>query len=186
MPLINMTEDIPYKNLYIYSIEGRVKPDFKIFGSDFIGNWEEDNYSFLFFKNPSYGKIEMLLDNQPYLILIDKYEMSYDEWQGKSSFPLNIGRFNIISPWNTSCDTERKTKIIIDPGVVFGTGTHPTTHDCIEALELAFDGEQIKTVVDLGTGTGLLSIVAAYLGDCKIVAVDINYLSAETAKKIFY
>ena len=156
-----MTENNPYKHLYVYSLEGRVKPDFKIFGSDYIGNWEEDNFSFLFFKSSSYRKIEMLLDIQPGLTLIDKYEMTYDEWQGKTSFPLNIGRFSITLPWDTYSNPENKINIIIDPGVVFGTGAHPTTHDCIEALELAFFGEQIETVVDLGTGTGLLSIIAA-------------------------
>ncbi|MFH2047617.1 MAG: 50S ribosomal protein L11 methyltransferase [Pseudomonadota bacterium] len=178
-----MTADNPYKQLYVYSIEGRVKPDFEVFGSDFIGNWEEDNFSFLFFKSSSYGNIEMLLDAQPDLILIDKYEMTYDEWQGKTSFPLNIGRFNITSPWGTNSNTENKINIMIDPGVVFGSGTHPTTHDCIEALEVAFAKEQIETVLDLGTGTGLLSIIAACLGGNKVIAVDINYLSAGTARK---
>ncbi len=183
MQFCNITADIPYKYLYIYSIEGRIKPDLEIFGSDFIGNWEEDNFSFLFFKNPSYEKIEMLLDTQPGLILIDKHEMTYDRWQGKTFSPVNIGRFSITTPWDRHCNPDRKVNIIIDPGVVFGAGTHPTTHDCIEALELAFAEFSIETVIDLGTGTGLLSIVAAYLGSQRTIAVDINYLSADTAKK---
>lgn len=178
-----MTTDINYENLYIYSIEGRVKPDFKIFGSDFIGNWEEENFSFLFFKSSSYEKIEMLLNTQPGLTLVDKYEMAYDEWQGKTHFPLNIGRFSITSPRDKCCKLNNRINIIIDPGVVFGTGTHPTTHDCIEAIESAFAEQQIETVIDLGTGTGLLSIVAASLGGNKVIAVDVNYISAETAKK---
>ncbi|MBU3950160.1 MAG: 50S ribosomal protein L11 methyltransferase [Proteobacteria bacterium] len=182
MRLNNITADNPYKYLYIYSIEGRVKHDSEIFDSDFIGNWEEDNFSFLFFKHSSYAKIEMLLDTQPGLALIDKFEMTYEEWQGKMSSPLNIGQFSITTPWETYCSLESKINIIIDPGVVFGTGAHPTTHDCIEALESAFSGEQIDTVIDLGTGTGLLSIVAAYLGSNKVLAVDINYLSVATAR----
>lgn len=178
-----MTADNPYKQLYVYSIEGRVKPDIKIFGSDFIGNWEEDNFSFLFFKSSSCGKIEMLLDAQPDLTLIDKYEMTYDQWQDKTSFPMNIGRFSITTPWDANSNTENKINIMIDPGVVFGSGTHPTTHDCIKALELVFAKEQIETVLDLGTGTGLLSIIAARLGGNKVIAVDINFLSAGTARK---
>ena len=72
---------------------------------------------------------------------------------------------------------------MLDPGLVFGTGTHPTTRDCLEALETAACSKQIKTVLDLGTGTGLLSLVAARLGSKRVVAVDLNLLAARTAAR---
>ena len=45
--------DSPYKDLYIYYLQGRLKPDKKIFDNNFIGNWQEDEFSFLFFSKPS-------------------------------------------------------------------------------------------------------------------------------------
>lgn len=183
---MDMAADTPYKDLYIYYLEGRINPDHGIFGAEFIGNWEEDNFSFLFFKTPSREKIDEILLTHPGLTLIDNYQMTYDEWQGEMPFPLNIGRFVITTPWALSDNIDKGIKIILDPSVVFGTGTHPTTHDCIEALEMAFSNEDIESAVDLGTGTGVLAIAAAYLGAKKILAADINYLAVNTAQRNFF
>ena len=182
---MDMIADNPYKDLYIYYLAGRINSDNGIFGSEFIGNWQEDDFSFLFFKTPSGKKIEEILSAHPGLTLIDNYQMTYEEWQGEMPFPLNIGRFVITTPWELSDNTGKGIKIILDPGVVFGTGTHPTTHDCIEALEIAFSNENIELAVDLGTGTGVLSIASAYLGAKKILAADINYLAVSTAGRNF-
>ena len=73
--------------------------------------------------------------------------------------------------------------ILLDPGVVFGTGTHSTTHDCLEALEIVFREESPMSALDLGTGTGLLALAAARLGCTRTLAVDINFLAAKTAEK---
>lgn len=175
--------DIPYKDLYIYYLEGHIKPGCNFFGSEFIGNWQEDGFSFLFFNSPAQDKIKKLLGTQPGLTLIDDYRMTYEEWHGKMPFSLRIGRFIITPPWEPRDIPQNGFRIILDSGVVFGTGTHPTTRDCMEALELAFDSAQIESVMDLGTGTGLLSIAAACLGSRKNLAVDINYLAAATAGK---
>ncbi len=67
--------------------------------------------------------------------------------------------------------------------MVFGTGTHATTRDCLEALELAFNSHHIESVLDLGTGTGLLALAAARLGCKYILAVDINLLAARTTQR---
>jgi ribosomal protein L11 methyltransferase len=70
--------------------------------------------------------------------------------------------------------------------VVFGTGTHPTTCDCLEALEMATAAKMPETVLDLGTGTGLLALAAAQLGCKNIIAVDLNLLAAKTALNNVY
>jgi ribosomal protein L11 methyltransferase len=67
--------------------------------------------------------------------------------------------------------------------LVFGTGTHPTTRDCLAALELACSRGASARVLDLGTGTGLLALAAARLGCSKILAVDSNLLAAQTAER---
>jgi ribosomal protein L11 methyltransferase len=51
----------PYNDLYIYYLAGRLKADKYLFGDNFIGNWEEDNFSFLFFSSPASNDVEKLL-----------------------------------------------------------------------------------------------------------------------------
>jgi ribosomal protein L11 methyltransferase len=73
--------------------------------------------------------------------------------------------------------------IVLDPGVVFGSGTHPTTRDCLKALDFLLYEERIESAIDLGTGSGLLALGAARLGVDKIIAIDNNPLSVITARK---
>ena len=65
-------------------------------------------------------------------------------------------------------------EIEINPGWSFGKGNHPTTKLCIKALENLFKNEQIESVLDVGCGSGVLSISAAALGAKQITAVDID------------
>jgi ribosomal protein L11 methyltransferase len=177
--------DTPYKDLYIYYLQGRLKPDKKIFGNNFIGNWQEDDFSFLFFSNPSHDEVEKILTSHPELTLVDEFHMTYDQWQGGEITPFEVGRFRIVPFWQkqfkkiNSCPDQ--LSIILDPGVVFGAGTHTTTQDCLNALELVFSREKIESVLDLGTGTGLLALAASRLGCKNILAVDFNFLAASTA-----
>lgn len=183
--------NIPYNDLYIYYLKGHLAPDSKIFHKDFIGNWEEDEFSFLFFSRPSKKKVENLLNAQPHLTLLDNYHMTYDNWHGETLAPFKAGRFFIMHPWDkirdnpdTGSDTgSAEFNITLDPGVVFGTGTHATTYNCLEALELAFSSSKVQSALDLGTGSGVLAIAAARLGCKKILAVDRNLLAARTAEK---
>jgi ribosomal protein L11 methyltransferase len=197
MPKVTMRGSItnPYGWLYIYYLEGCLQKGSTPFGDEFIGNWEEDGQSFLFFSQPSRQKIRDLLKNQPQLKLQDEYRMSYEEWHGGAVEPLRIGHIQVSPPWatfqNQSTDMidapadgrGEVVDILLDPGVVFGNGTHPTTHHCIEALEILYSMDRPEKVIDLGTGTGLLAVVAAKLGNARAVAVDLNLLAVQTAKK---
>ncbi|MCP4350360.1 MAG: methyltransferase [Desulfobacterales bacterium] len=185
-----MTRDCsPLNDLYIYYIQGDAEHYTETAWDDFIGNWKEDNFSFLFFSRPSHDKVEKLLKLRPELILLDHYHMTYEEWQGGKVEPFKIGSFFISPPWNTQeaedkrAGSDSEFHIVLDPGVVFGTGTHPTTRDCLELLEQVCSEENIETVLDLGTGTGLLAIAAASMGCPRTVAVDYNFLAAKTARK---
>lgn len=72
-------------------------------------------------------------------------------------------------------------KILLDPGLAFGTGNHPTTALCLEWL----DGEDLvgKTVLDYGCGSGILAIAAAKLGASAIVATDIDPQALEATQE---
>lgn len=173
------------KDLHIYYLKGHLPPKNETFDSSFIGNWQEEGHTFLFFSRPAKHQIENLLKSQPDLTFLDKYHMSYDQWHGEETGSRVIGNFFIAPPWENpfkNIDPPLdKLCILLDPGVVFGTGTHPTTRDCLEALEIVFKRKKIESLIDLGTGTGLLALAAARLGCKKILAVDLNYLAVKTA-----
>jgi ribosomal protein L11 methyltransferase len=173
----------PYRDLWIYYLKGRVGGDPLREDEDFIGNWEEEADSFLFFKQPADARVQALLDQQPHLRLQDRYEMSYEQWQGGAMAPLSAGRLRVVPPWHPEAATPQADDILLDPGVVFGTGTHPTTHDCLAAMQLAFSAAPVADVLDLGTGTGLLALAAARLGARRVLAVDLNRLAVQTARR---
>ena len=86
--------------------------------------------------------------------------------------PMEIGeRLLVIPQWETA-DTKGRVPLILDPGLTFGTGSHATTRLCLTALEKAVRGGE--KVLDLGCGSGILSIAALKLGAASAVAVDID------------
>ncbi len=173
----------PYNKLFIYYFQGRLLSKFDVFGESFIGNWEEGDTSFLFFSESADDRINELLAAQPQLTLEDRFCMSYDEWHGEPVNPFQAGRFLIMPPWRMADTKAEDIPIILDPGVVFGAGTHPTTRDCLEAIENLCDTQKVTSSLDLGTGTGLLAIAAARLGCPQNVAIDNNFLATKTARK---
>jgi ribosomal protein L11 methyltransferase len=174
----------PYNDLYIYQLSGRLTSQKEIHPQCFIGNWQEADCSFLFFSDPAPEEIKKLLRREPHLTCVDNYHMSYEQWQGAILTSFDQGCFRVIPPWERDAPGRHAQQpIILDPGLVFGTGTHPTTRDCLKAVELAVREKTPEVVLDLGTGTGLLSLATARLG-CKInLAVDLNLLAAKTAAK---
>lgn len=173
----------PYDKLFIYYFQGQLRKKSQEFGGTFIGNWEEEDTSFLFFSEPAKDQIDQLLIDQPQLTLEDEFCMPYDQWHGEPVGPFRSGRFLIMPPWETSAPDPADVPILLDPGVVFGAGSHPTTRDCLEAIEILCDTENVNSSLDLGTGTGLLAIAAARSGCGNNLAVDNNFLAAETARK---
>lgn len=96
--------------------------------------------------------------------------------------PVPVGRKILIKPlWETLQKTERNVIIELDPGMAFGTGTHETTRMCLELLE-KYVGPQ-KRVLDVGCGSGILSIGAAKLGAAETFAVDIDANAVRIAKE---
>lgn len=86
--------------------------------------------------------------------------------------PLEIGeRLLVIPQWETA-ELNGRVPLILDPGLTFGTGSHATTRLCLTALEKAVQGGE--RVLDLGCGSGILSIAALRLGAAAARAVDID------------
>lgn len=100
--------------------------------------------------------------------------------------PIPIGRRLIVVPaWLESPDPDR-IAIRLEPGMAFGTGTHPTTQLCLEIIEeqvLRRASSTPSAVVDLGCGSGILSIAAAKLGASPVLGVDIDPQAIKAARE---
>ena len=107
--------------------------------------------------------------------------VAQEDWQNgwrKYYHPLEIGRRLAVVPSWQEYDTDR-VKLLLDPGLAFGTGGHETTSLCLEALdELTAGGER---VLDIGTGSGILAIAALKLGAACAEGVDIDPVAVRTA-----
>ena len=94
--------------------------------------------------------------------------------------PVRIGKRLLIRPLWTQVDLQPDDiEIALDPGMAFGTGTHPTTQLCLEALEDLIVPS--ANVLDLGCGSGILAIAAAKLGALHVLALDIDTVAVEAA-----
>lgn len=112
-------------------------------------------------------------------------EVNEEEWATawkKYYNPVKISeRFTIVPTWETYERVSTDELIIeLDPGMAFGTGTHPTTVMCIQALEKCVQSGD--TVIDVGTGSGILSIAAAMLGAKSVRALDLDQVAVDSAK----
>ncbi len=93
---------------------------------------------------------------------------------------MPIGKKLLIRPlWEKEYDTDDRIVLNIEPGLAFGTGSHPTTKLCLETLEKYID--ENSTVLDIGCGSGILSIAALLLGAKSAFGVDIDKLAVKTA-----
>ncbi len=98
--------------------------------------------------------------------------------------PVRIGRRLLIRPLWTPVDLQPgDVEIALDPGMAFGTGTHPTTQLCLEALEDLLDSMPGAKVLDLGCGSGILAIAAAKLGAAQVLALDIDPVAVEATRQ---
>ena len=94
--------------------------------------------------------------------------------------PLRVGRHLVVTPpWETPALEDGDRVLTIDPGMAFGTGSHPTTQLCLAALEDYVQPGQ--RVADIGAGSGILAIAAAKLGASEVVATDTDPLAVRIA-----
>lgn len=94
--------------------------------------------------------------------------------------PIRSGAFLVRPSWSEAVAGDA-VELVLDPGMAFGTGLHPTTQQCLEALStLPLEG---KSLLDVGTGSGILAIAAAKRGASPVVAVDTDTLAVDAARE---
>ena len=115
---------------------------------------------------------------------IVKREVDGDDWieiWRKHYRPMDMGKVVICPNWIDYQAKEGQTVVKIESNMAFGTGEHETTSSCIDFLCEYITGSE--TVLDVGTGSGILGITAVKLGAKKAVMTDIDIVAVETAKR---
>ena len=115
-------------------------------------------------EHPEYGRLLLTMENMEDADWENNWKQFYK--------PMEIGeRLLVVPEWEEAGDDER-VKLILNPGLTFGTGSHATTRLCLTALEKHICGGE--KVLDLGCGSGILSIAALLLGAKDAFACDID------------
>ena len=118
------------------------------------------------------------IDNEINCVLVDDADWN-ENWK-KYFKAFEIGEKLAVCPsWESYENKDNRTVISLDPGAAFGTGSHATTSLCLEILESKVTSD--TTVLDIGTGSGILAIAADLLGASSAIGVDIDAQSVKTA-----
>ncbi len=127
-------------------------------------------------QNPSsdLGSLEVSLQN----LQEEDWEESWKQYYQ----PISIGEKLLIVPqWLSPENPEHRIPVVLDPGMIFGTGAHASTQMCLRALEQTIHGGE--RVIDLGSGSGILSIATLLLGAQEATGVDIDPKAEDIARE---
>lgn len=135
------------------------------------------------------GGIESLREETPEVdfgkLTFENESIREEDWETawkKYYHPVRIGEHIVVCPCWEECElAPEDVKVILDPGMAFGTGTHETTRLCMAFLEKYITPD--TTMLDIGTGSGILAITALLLGTKSAVGVDIDQLSVKIAQE---
>ncbi|MDR1546832.1 MAG: 50S ribosomal protein L11 methyltransferase [Deltaproteobacteria bacterium] len=170
----------------------------------------EADFAFLFFVQEV--DLSPFLAAQPLLELRTVHRLRYDQWQdGLEGRPLKVGPLTVRPclravevpagqdelggrpperrPQRAARRDEPLDELLIDPGLAFGYGGHPTTKTCLEFLLRLYrpgplpTGPPPATALDLGCGTGILALAAVRLGAAEALGVDHSHLAADAARR---
>lgn len=99
--------------------------------------------------------------------------------------PIDVGaHLRITPPWDAEAALpEGRIRLVIDPGMGFGTGSHFTTRFCLEMIEDLCEKSRLASCLDVGTGSGVLAIAASLLGVPEVVALDIDERALSEARR---
>jgi ribosomal protein L11 methyltransferase len=120
---------------------------------------------------------DLLRIGQLYQVSIPQYRhinaLNWDETWKTDVFPLHVGRhIRICPPWLNDQGEPGDVMIVLEAGAAFGTGTHPSTQSRLEAIEDWLPVHPGASVLDLGCGSGILSLVVVRLGAARVLALD--------------
>jgi ribosomal protein L11 methyltransferase len=177
----------PPEDLIIYETAGvwpgDERPDL---GTDFLGLWVEAEYTFFFFRRDARAIMDEFLSRRDFLTLRTVHRMKYWEWQDGARFhPFRVGPLTLVPAWDPVPALPVRGQLPplrIDPGLAFGFGGHPTTRACLKMVVRVYDEDVPESVLDLGSGTGVLALAAARLGARAVKAVEYSHVAVDAAR----
>jgi len=161
-------------------------------------------FFYLFFDRQALHAVNRWIESEEGLTLRGSYEIDYDQWQQVATTDHRVGPFIIRTGagggqqqqmvLTTSSppallgkpgqiEGEGWIPIRLNPGLVFGSGLHPTTRGCLIALDRLFECYSPRSVVDLGTGTGILAVACGLLGASRVRAFDCIPMAVGVARE---
>jgi ribosomal protein L11 methyltransferase len=114
-------------------------------------------------------------------------EVPDEDWSvawRKQHRPLRVGpRSWVQPPWEDAPAAAGEVRVVIDPGMAFGTGSHPTTALCLERLDELLAERQGADVLDIGTGSGVIAFAAVKLGAGRVCGTENDPIALEAARR---
>ena len=173
----------PYQKLFIYEIQGEYNLPPAAAVGDFLGCWRERECSYLFFTQKKESDLKKLLGEGQAERYLSETEIDYEDWEaGHPLVPMRIADFYLCPLWEKPQPQPGEHLIRLDPGVAFGSGFHPTTKLCLQLIAYLYQQVSLPRVLDLGTGTGILSLACLAKGAERTLAVDHNNLAIDTSR----
>jgi len=187
----------------VYELKGSGRPR-EVPKEGLEGIWPEPPFYYLFYRKESARAVLEWLKSHPDWELTARYHLPYEHWQDIAAHQMGLGSFNIrlgpvasaapipgdalfrppdSGPAGGPAAATAVISILIDPGVVFGSGLHPTTQGCLIAISEIFESNAIHTAVDFGSGSGILAIACALARAKFVLAIDRNPLALEVARR---
>ena len=132
-----------------------------------------------------YAMRERLADLDPGTLELYVRRVRDEDWENSWKqyyHPIPVGeRLLVVPEWMEPEGFEDRIRVMLDPGMSFGTGAHASTQMCLTALETHIRGGE--RVLDLGSGSGILSIAALLLGAARAFGVDVDPMAADVARE---
>jgi ribosomal protein L11 methyltransferase len=177
---------LPPEKIFVYEIEGRVEPPATLTAEHFLGCWREADYSYLFFGCKMEEEIRAWLERDRGGRFSSETVLNYADWEaGQPLKAVSLAGFHLCPVWDRPQAAPGEIVIRLEPGLAFGSGYHPTSRMCLELLRRVYARDRPAEVLDLGTGTGILSLAALALGAQRVVAIEYNDLAVRTAARNF-
>ncbi len=174
----------PPEKIFVYEIQGKVNPPADLAGDDFLGAWREGDYTYLFFSAPKEGAVQAWLKATSAGQYSSETILNYADWEaGQALKATSVAGFHLCPVWEDPAPAPGELVIRMEPGLAFGSGYHPTSRLCLELLRRVYEQAHPRQVLDLGTGTGILSLAAVALGSRRVIAVEYNELAVRTAAR---